>query len=244
MTAFFGKYRGKVENNVDPLQLGRVQVSVPAVLGSGTLNWALPCVPYAGPQVGFFAIPPKGANIWVEFEGGDPDYPIWSGCFWGSGEMPLDPALAEHKMLRTEGITLSLNDGSGGGVSLSVDDPAVSTPITVELDDNGVCVTDDKTKVTLTPSDCTIENDKVSFHLTGSEIELTTGDIAIKLDGSDLALSNGSVSVKLSSSELQLTTGTPLVKLSGSGVELSNGGSNVKVESATVSVNNGALEVM
>ena len=83
MTQFFGKYRGKVENNIDPMMLGRVQVSVPAVLGSGQLSWAMPCAPFAGPGVGLFTVPPVGANVWVEFEAGDPDYPIWSGCFWG-----------------------------------------------------------------------------------------------------------------------------------------------------------------
>ena len=48
----------------------------------------MPCAPFAGSGVGFFALPPVGANVWVEFEGGDPDYPIWSGCFWGAGEVP------------------------------------------------------------------------------------------------------------------------------------------------------------
>jgi hypothetical protein len=74
MPEFFGKYRGKVENNVgkvennvDPMQMGRVQVSVPAVLGGGRLAWAVPCVPYAGPGVGFFADPPRGDNVCVEF---------------------------------------------------------------------------------------------------------------------------------------------------------------------------------
>lgn len=85
MKRYYGKYRGKVENNIDPMQLGRIQVSAPAVLGDGTLSWAMPCTPYAGSGVGFFAIPPVGANVWVEFEGGDPDYPIWAGCFWGTG---------------------------------------------------------------------------------------------------------------------------------------------------------------
>lgn len=68
MTKYYGKYRGKVENTIDPLMLGRIQVSAPAVLGDGTLSWAMPCTPYAGPGVGFFAIPPVGANVWVEFE--------------------------------------------------------------------------------------------------------------------------------------------------------------------------------
>lgn len=116
---FYGKYRGKVENNVDPLQQGRMQVSVPAVLGEGTLSWAMPCVPYAGPGVGFFAIPPTGANVWVEFEGGDPNYPIWSGAFWGTGEAPNIPALAETKVLKTDTITLKLDDLPGvGGVTI------------------------------------------------------------------------------------------------------------------------------
>lgn len=115
MTQFFGKYRGKVENNVDPLFQGRVQVRVPAVLGEGRMSWAMPSVPYAGPQVGFFAIPPTGANVWVEFEGGDTDYPIWSGCFWGAGEVPASPAVAEIKMLKTATATITLNDLPGAG---------------------------------------------------------------------------------------------------------------------------------
>lgn len=115
MSQFFGKYRGKVESNVDPLQLGRVQVSVPAVLGDGRMSWAMPCVPYAGSSVGFFAIPPGGANVWVEFEGGDPDYPIWSGCFWGTGEVPASPAVAEMKVLKTAVGTITINDLPGAG---------------------------------------------------------------------------------------------------------------------------------
>jgi hypothetical protein len=119
MSQFFGKYRGQVENNIDPQQMGRIQVSVPAVLGEGTLSWAMPCVPYAGSGVGFFAIPPNGANVWIEFEGGDPDYPIWSGCFWGLGEVPALPAIAEMKVLKTDIGTITLNDIPGlGGIKI------------------------------------------------------------------------------------------------------------------------------
>lgn len=112
---YFGKYRGKVENNIDPLQQGRVQVSCPAVLGEGRMSWAMPSVPYAGSGVGFFAIPPAGANIWVEFEGGDPDFPIWGGCFWGPGEAPAMPAVGEMKVLKTATATITLNDLPGAG---------------------------------------------------------------------------------------------------------------------------------
>ena len=82
MPPLYGKYRGKVQDNKDPLRLGRIRAFVPAVAPDG-LNWAMPCVPYAGPQEGFLMLPPVGANVWVEFEGGDLNYPIWSGGFWG-----------------------------------------------------------------------------------------------------------------------------------------------------------------
>ena len=113
--SYYGKYRGKVENNIDPLQLGRVQVSCPAILGDGQMSWAMPSSPYAGSGVGFFMIPPVGANVWVEFEGGDPDYPIWGGCFWGTGEVPATPALAEMKVIKTSTATITLNDLPGAG---------------------------------------------------------------------------------------------------------------------------------
>ncbi|MEJ2207499.1 MAG: phage baseplate assembly protein V [Anaerolineae bacterium] len=121
MTQYYGKYRGKVENNIDPMQQGRLMVSVPAVTGTGTLNWAMPCAPFAGSGVGLWAIPPVGANVWVEYEGGDPDYPIWSGCFWGVGEAPALPALPQVVVLKTETCTLTLNDLPGvGGVTIEM----------------------------------------------------------------------------------------------------------------------------
>jgi hypothetical protein len=119
VNTYYGKYRGKVEMNVDPQQRGRLQVSVPQVTGSGKLNWALPSVPFAGNGVGLWAIPPKGANVWVEYEGGNPDgQAIWSGCFWGIGEAPASPAVAQVVVLKTSTCTLTLSDLPGGGVTI------------------------------------------------------------------------------------------------------------------------------
>jgi hypothetical protein len=157
--SFFGKYRGKVENNVDPMLLGRIQVSVPAVLGAGRLSWAMPCVPYAGSQVGLFLIPPVGANVWVEFEGGDPDYPIWAGCFWASGEVPASPAVQQMKMLKTDGITLILSDMPGaGGLTLEVNPPVVATKLTMVFDANGITLTNSNASVKLTPASVSVNN--------------------------------------------------------------------------------------
>lgn len=88
---YYGKYRGTVVNNIDIVENGgRIIAMVPDVLGLMPSNWALPCVPIAGKQEGTFMIPQIGAKVWIEFEQGDPDYPIWVGGFWGSAaEVPL-----------------------------------------------------------------------------------------------------------------------------------------------------------
>ncbi len=112
---FFGKYRGLVVNNQDPLQTGRLQALVPAVLGETPSGWALPCAPYGGTQCGLFAIPPIGAGVWIEFEAGEPSRPIWTGTWWAAGEVPMDqtgaPAQTTTKILRSDfGLIVSLDD--------------------------------------------------------------------------------------------------------------------------------------
>ncbi|KKG10814.1 phage baseplate assembly protein V [Methanosarcina sp. 2.H.A.1B.4] len=105
--SYFGKYRGKVVENTDPLGMGRLKVLVPALAGVGT-GWAMPSVPYAGMDVGLFALPPTGSNVWVEFEEGNSYHPIWSGCFWEKGEIPeLQP---EKKVFKTSRAAITLND--------------------------------------------------------------------------------------------------------------------------------------
>lgn len=104
----FGKYRGTVKDNDDPTDRGRLKVRVPAVLGDLEV-WAMPCVPYAGEGVGFYSLPEKGAGVWVEFEAGDPSYPIWTGCFWADGEIPDEPD-ASIKVWKTEAFTIRVDD--------------------------------------------------------------------------------------------------------------------------------------
>ena len=96
---YYGKYRGVVLNNIDPLQIGRLQVQVPDVANLVPLTWAMPCVPFAGKQMGWFAPPQIGAGVWVEFEQGNRDYPIWSGCWYGSAAEVPTLALATPAVL-------------------------------------------------------------------------------------------------------------------------------------------------
>ena len=104
---YLGKYRGTVLNNVDPMLRGRLQVMVPDVLGPVPSSWAEPCTPLAGPTgppMGAYLVPPIGAGVWVEFEQGDPEYPIWVGCRWGA---PSDvPPLAHAGLPVSPNIVL------------------------------------------------------------------------------------------------------------------------------------------
>jgi uncharacterized protein involved in type VI secretion and phage assembly len=125
---YFGKYRGSVVDNVDPEQRGRIQVEVPDLQGTLPLTWAEACLPFAGPagaQMGFFAVPPPGTAVWVEFEAGDPDYPIWTGClFDASVDVPApaqEPGGLPHSrvVVQTQGQnSFSISDVPGEGLTL------------------------------------------------------------------------------------------------------------------------------
>ena len=109
---YYGKYRGTVVDNRDPTTRGRLRVTVPAVLGPVAV-WAMPCVPYAGPSLGFYTMPELGTGVWVEFEGGDVSYPVWSGFFWDDGDIDSADADPQIKFIKTNKFTLRIDDGNG-----------------------------------------------------------------------------------------------------------------------------------
>lgn len=132
---FYGKYRGVVTDNQDPLMLGRIRAKVQDILGDQESGWAMPSVPYAGNGVGLFMIPPTNASVWIEFEHGDPDYPIWAGCFWATGEVPALPALPDVKVLKTDTATITLSDLPGplGGITIET-----QLGMTIKMDTTGI----------------------------------------------------------------------------------------------------------
>ena len=107
----FGKYAGTVVDNQDAQAMGRLKVRAPAVLHEQEA-WAMPCVPYAGDQVGFFMLPPVGAGVWVEFEGGDVSRPIWAGCYWSSGQLPPDATSPDIKLIATDKALIRIDDSA------------------------------------------------------------------------------------------------------------------------------------
>ncbi len=128
----YGKYRGTVVNNVDPMQIGRIMAIVPDVSGEIPTSWAMPCLPSAGINTGVFTVPQVGAGVWIEFEHGDPDYPIWTGIWWGSvAEIPtklLAPPYKKVMIVTPGGHSITIDDTPGvGGITLETAEGAKVT---------------------------------------------------------------------------------------------------------------------
>jgi len=144
---FYGKYRGSVLNNIDPMQQGRLLLQVPDVLGAAPSSWAMPCLPATGRQMGMWMLPQIGAGVWAEFEQGDPDYPIWSGCWFGNAsEVPAlalaqPPALSAFVVQTTAQATFMLSDTPGptGGILLKTPTGAL-----ISVNDVGITISNGK----------------------------------------------------------------------------------------------------
>jgi uncharacterized protein involved in type VI secretion and phage assembly len=144
---FYGKYRGTVINNIDPMQMGRILVMVPDVSALLPTSWAMPCVPIAGKQMGMYCVPQIGAGVWIEFEQGDPDFPIWVGGFWGStaevpalalAGNPVSPSIVLQTGLQNALIISDL-PGPTGGIMLKS-----TTGATLIVNDTGIYIQNGK----------------------------------------------------------------------------------------------------
>jgi uncharacterized protein involved in type VI secretion and phage assembly len=158
----YGKYRGTVINNVDPLQIGRLIAQVPDVGGLIPSTWAMPCFPMSGKQMGAYLIPQIGAGVWVEFEQGDPDYPIWSGCWYGSAAEvpalalagnPTSPSIVLQTALQNS-LVISDLPGPTGGIMIKS-----ATNATLIVNDTGIYIQNGKgASIVMTGPSVTINN--------------------------------------------------------------------------------------
>jgi uncharacterized protein involved in type VI secretion and phage assembly len=147
VTTCHGIYRGAVLDNIDPMQMGRIIVDVPRVYGATPSTWAMPCVPVAGRQMGAFFIPPIGAGVWIQFEGGDPAYPVWMGGWWGSAAEAPAVAMAgppgdSNMVLQStlqNAVVISDLPGPTGGVMLKSTSGA-----TIIVNDTGIYIENGK----------------------------------------------------------------------------------------------------
>lgn len=146
-TKYYGVYRGTVVNNIDPLQIGRIIATVPDVGGVIPTTWAMPCVPLAGKQMGTFFVPQIGAGVWVQFEGGDPDRPVWTGGWWGVvaevpslalAGVPGDANMVMQTMLQNT-VVISDLPGPTGGIMLKS-----TTGASIIVNDTGIYIQNGK----------------------------------------------------------------------------------------------------
>jgi uncharacterized protein involved in type VI secretion and phage assembly len=229
----FGKYRGTVQSNMDPLMLGRVQVSVPAVYGTDPSGWALPCMPFGGSGMGFSALPAVGALVWVEFEQGNPELPIWSGCFWGTpADVPpilLAPPYQKVLLQTLGGHSVLLDDTPGvGGITLTT-----ATGETLTMNAQGITLqTGSGFELSLAPQGITLQTpdgDGLSAAAQGVTLQTAAGD---------------QLSLASEGSAFQSAAGAK-VSIDPSGITVDNGmGATVALTGPQVSINNGALGVM
>lgn len=220
----YGKHRGTVVDNADPERLGRLKVLVPDVLGPEVVTgWALPCVPYGGAaDEGFLFIPDVGAGVWVEFENGDTEFPIWVGTFWskpgGESEVPKpnDPDGTEQgavqdpptrKIIKTKaGHTLQFEDADGSEMVTLVE---AEHDHVVTLDADGIKLTDGTSghEIVLDGSGIVI-TDGVN---TGNQVTLDgSGVVVADKNGNSLVLGSAGIQVGSSAASELLVLGTTL----------------------------------
>ena len=149
-TRFYGKYRGVV-SDVDATTC-RIKATVPAVYGAVESGWCMPCVPYAGPNVGIAFLPEVGSAVWIEFEGGDVSYPIWSGCFWRTGEVPSDVGADVKVIVTTAPHEIKLDDDQQ---AITITDPNGNT---VTLDSSGITLSNGGQQVVVSSSSVSVNS--------------------------------------------------------------------------------------
>lgn len=178
---FLGKYRGLVAHNDDPDGLGRLRVRVPSVFGADAVTgWAWPCAPFGGAGgQGWWTVPEVGAGIWVEFEEGDLDFPVWVGTYWsrpgGTSEVPLarDAEGAEagvagptrRLFTSAAGHTIQFEDGNGKELVLIHE---ATHGRTVALDADGITITDGTSSLRWTSEGLSV--DTTTFTVTAGAV--------------------------------------------------------------------------
>jgi uncharacterized protein involved in type VI secretion and phage assembly len=147
---FYGKYRGIV-SAVDAATC-RIKAKIPSVLGDAESGWCLPCVPYAGPQVGVAFLPEEGSAVWIEFEGGDVSYPIWVGGFWREGETPNGVAADVKVIASKSSLRIVFDDGQQ---TITVTDASGNT---LALGPGGATITNSDQQIAVTSASVSVDN--------------------------------------------------------------------------------------
>lgn len=171
---FYSTYRGVVIDNEDPEKCQRLLVEVPSI--TDTNVWAYPKGQQGSLGSGFKMLTPEKQDIvWIEFENGDPNYPVWSYCGWSTDECPKD--LDGNRILgfvtpegnkviiddvnKTCKVIIKVDESTFHSIELTPEKVSVSSPKPIEIK------ADDQ--ITIYATD--------NLNLKGKEIILNEGDV-------------------------------------------------------------------
>lgn len=224
--SYFGKYSGVVKDNRDPDKLGVVKVSVPTVFPPEELVPARAALPY-----GVFFIPENDTQVWVEFEGGDPAHPLWTGIQHVPGTPPAEGAKEPPtvRLIKTPAGHLLIFDDTDGSEAVTLTDG--KNGHSLAFTGTGVEVTDGVNRHVIT-----LDGDgvKITDGANRHEITLAAASIEIK-HGAGLAkatITSNSVKAEAGAGSVEIGAGevkvnAPMVTVSGGLVKLGAGGAPV-----------------
>ncbi|MBM9613170.1 phage tail protein [Desulfobulbus rhabdoformis] len=216
----YGKYRGFVVDNDDPQRLARVRVQVPSLLGEAETDWALPCLPCGGLEnQGFFTVPDIGTQVWVEFEGGNLDYPIWTGTFWQQ-EADIPEEVKEDqtttKLWRTPGGHVLLLEDCGGEETVRLEHSG-GAKLEMDAEGNLELANNDSEKLVLSAQEQSLNledrhGNRLILDSTGVTLEDMNGNrFSLRTSGITIE-TGGTISLNGTLVELGGSGGEPIIK--------------------------------
>lgn len=108
---YYASYRGFVADNQDPEGMQRLRLVIPGIADNPMETWAWGKGQYSGKGYGCQVLPTKGDMVWVTFENGDPNFPIWEHGHFGEGEIPKEKQSAEIFWFKTpKGFGVEIDD--------------------------------------------------------------------------------------------------------------------------------------
>jgi Type VI secretion system/phage-baseplate injector OB domain len=212
--SYTAKYTGIVQDNADDQKLGHLKVSVPAVFPPDEQVVARPALPF-----GHFFVPETEAKVWIEFEGGDPGLPLWTGVQYVAGEWAqeaeADPP--EKRAIKTAAGHLILFNDKGGDEAIEIHEGKKGHVI--KIDKDGIKVTEGAKG-----HEIAMDSNGVKVSQGGKPHSVTLADSGVTVDAGSDSLELKGMSIKLTAnSGVTVAGGGGMVEVTGTLIKLGDG---------------------
>jgi len=193
--------RAYCKNNVDPHKQGRVQIYCPSISGEKCpplkdLLWASPCIPLGGSSnLSSFTVPEMGAKLWVIFEAGSLNFPLYIGQWPAQNELSEETYDSENS---------PAYDFIYHRNKIKIRTKRDQKELLIQFDEN--------TTQALTSDSINIKRKDSVVNLSDNLISLSVGSTNITLTGDSISLSSGGSNIKINSSTIDLLSAVVNVK--------------------------------